>query len=84
MFCSDPVFRRVLLLQLVSVVCYPVFRRVFQMEKCFVGTVADFAGSDPLIYRQPLRTEQYDLKQLNGKMPERLIFSSSLVLKCQL
>lgn len=33
----------------------------------YAGTVADFAGSDPLIYRDPLRTEQFELKQLNGK-----------------
>ncbi|XP_043209579.1 semaphorin-1A-like isoform X3 [Amphibalanus amphitrite] len=32
----------------------------------FSGTVADFAGSDPLIYRHPLRTEQSELKQLNA------------------
>ena len=25
------------------------------------------AGSDPLIYRHPLRTEQFELKQLNGE-----------------
>lgn len=35
----------------------------------YSGTVADFASSDPLIYRdrRRLRTEQYELKQLNGK-----------------
>lgn len=27
--------------------------------------MADFSSSDPLIYREPQRTEQYDLKQLN-------------------
>lgn len=27
--------------------------------------MADFSGADPLIYREPQRTEQYDLKQLN-------------------
>ena len=31
----------------------------------YSATVADFSGSDPLIYRENLRTEQYDLKQLN-------------------
>ncbi|XP_055690102.1 semaphorin-1A-like [Lutzomyia longipalpis] len=31
----------------------------------FTGTVADFSGADPLIYRENQRTEQYDLKQLN-------------------
>lgn len=32
----------------------------------FVGTVADFSGMDPLIYREPLRTEQYDATNLNA------------------
>lgn len=31
----------------------------------FSATVADFSGADPLIYRQPQRTDQYDLMQLN-------------------
>ncbi|XP_026835817.1 semaphorin-1A isoform X1 [Drosophila erecta] len=31
----------------------------------YSATVADFSGGDPLIYRENLRTEQYDLKQLN-------------------
>jgi len=31
----------------------------------YVGTVADFGGTDPLIYREPLRTEQSDPKHLN-------------------
>lgn len=31
----------------------------------YSGTVADFSGGDPLIYRKPQRTEQYDLSQLN-------------------
>jgi semaphorin 6 len=33
----------------------------------YSATVADFSGTDPLIYREPLRTERSDLKQLNGK-----------------
>lgn len=33
----------------------------------YAGTVADFGGNDALIYRQPLRTEQYYDLQLNGK-----------------
>lgn len=33
----------------------------------YVGTVGQFSGADPLIYRKPLRTEQFDLKHLNGK-----------------
>jgi hypothetical protein len=32
----------------------------------YSATVADFSGTDPLIYREPLRTERSDLKQLNG------------------
>lgn len=31
----------------------------------YSGTVADFSSGDPLIYRKPQRTEQYDLSQLN-------------------
>lgn len=31
----------------------------------YVGTIADFIGLEPLIYREPLRTEQYDLSVLN-------------------
>lgn len=33
----------------------------------YSGTVADFSGSDPIIYREPLQTEQYDSLSLNGK-----------------
>ena len=33
----------------------------------YSGTVSDFSGSDALIFRGNLRTEQYDLKHLNGK-----------------
>ena len=32
----------------------------------YSGTVADFSGSDALIIRDQLRTEQYNLKHLNG------------------
>ncbi|OQR72190.1 semaphorin-1A-like [Tropilaelaps mercedesae] len=32
----------------------------------YVGTVGQFSGADPLIYRKPLRTEQFDLKHLNA------------------
>ncbi|XP_065077215.1 semaphorin-1A-like [Ochlerotatus camptorhynchus] len=31
----------------------------------YSATVADFSAADPLIYREPQRTEQYDSKQLN-------------------
>ncbi|XP_036333039.1 semaphorin-1A [Rhagoletis pomonella] len=37
----------------------------FAEGQLYSATVADFSGSDPLIYRENLRTEQYDLKQLN-------------------
>lgn len=30
--------------------------------------MADFSGSDPIIYREPLQTEQYDSLSLNGKL----------------
>ena len=33
----------------------------------YTATVSDFSGSDPLIFRDPQRTEQYDSKILNGK-----------------
>ncbi|KAK2704735.1 semaphorin-1A-like [Artemia franciscana] len=32
----------------------------------YVGTVADFSGADPLIYREPLRTEQYDAMHMSA------------------
>lgn len=32
----------------------------------YTATVSDFSGADPLIYKDPLRTEQYDSKVLNG------------------
>ncbi|KAH8394915.1 hypothetical protein KR222_010444, partial [Zaprionus bogoriensis] len=38
---------------------------VFADGHLYSATVADFSGGDPLIYRENLRTEQYDLKQLN-------------------
>ena len=41
----------------------------------FVGTVADFSGMDPLIYREPLRTEQYDATNLNGNSSSLLVVS---------
>ena len=36
-------------------------------NQLYSATVADFSGGDPLIYREPQRTELSDLKQLNGK-----------------
>lgn len=38
---------------------------VFTDGQLYSATVADFSGADPLIIRDNLRTEQYDLKQLN-------------------
>ncbi|XP_046999148.1 semaphorin-1A [Schistocerca americana] len=32
----------------------------------YTGTVADFSGMDPIIYRHPLQTEQYDSMSLNA------------------
>ena len=49
----------------------------------FVGTVADFSGMDPLIYREPLRTEQYDATNLNGmsnSIPFSLVYDDVHIL----
>lgn len=35
-------------------------------DDVFAGTVADFAGVDSIIFRKPLRTQQYDSVQLNS------------------
>lgn len=52
------------------------FERSFRLNdpfvsdgELYVGTVADFSGMDPIIYRDPLQTEQYDSMSLNGKNP---------------
>ncbi|GBP13842.1 Semaphorin-1A [Eumeta japonica] len=42
-------------------------------ESCFYGelysgTVADFSGMEPIIYREPLQTEPYDSMTLNGRI----------------
>lgn len=47
-----------------SFVCF------FSDGELYVGTVADFSGMDPIIYRDPLQTEQYDSMSLNGKNPK--------------
>lgn len=39
---------------------------VFSDGELYAGTVSDFSGLDPLIYKDPLRTEQYDFKHLNA------------------
>lgn len=38
---------------------------LYQDGQLYTATVADFSGGDPLIYKEPLRTERSDLKQLN-------------------
>ena len=40
---------------------------IFTDGVLYTGTVADFSGMDPIIYREPLQTEQYDSMSLNGK-----------------
>lgn len=39
---------------------------VFNNGQLYSATVADFSSGDPLIYREPQRTELSDLKQLNA------------------
>ncbi|XP_049832659.1 semaphorin-1A isoform X4 [Schistocerca gregaria] len=39
---------------------------IYSEGQLYSATVADFSGTDPLIYRGPLRTERSDLKQLNA------------------
>lgn len=39
---------------------------IFADGDLYVATVAQFTGADPLIYREPLRTEQYNFKYLNA------------------
>ncbi|XP_018376123.1 PREDICTED: semaphorin-1A isoform X3 [Trachymyrmex cornetzi] len=39
---------------------------VYVDGELYTGTVADFAGMDPIIYREPLQTEQYDSMSLNA------------------
>ena len=36
-------------------------------DALYSGTVADFSGSDALVIRGRVRTQQYDLKHLNGE-----------------
>lgn len=44
-----------------------VYFNVVTDENLYTGTVADFSGMDPIIYREPLQTEQYDSMSLNGE-----------------
>lgn len=39
---------------------------IYAGGQLYSGTVADFSGGDPLIYKEPMRTERLDFKQLNG------------------
>lgn len=39
---------------------------IFTGKQLYSGTVADFSSNDPLIYKEPMRTERSDFKQLNG------------------
>ncbi|KAI5709727.1 hypothetical protein M8J75_002787 [Diaphorina citri] len=39
---------------------------IFVDNELYTGTVADFSGMDPIIYREPLQTEQYDSMSLNA------------------
>lgn len=47
----------------------------FTDNELYSGTVADFSGSDPIIYREPLQTEQYDSLSLNGKLAQVTAYS---------
>lgn len=37
-------------------------------NRLFSATVADINSRDPLIYSQPMRTEQHDSQWLNGEL----------------
>lgn len=37
-------------------------------NELYTGTDADFSGNDPIIYREPLQTDQFDTSSLNGKL----------------
>ena len=43
------------------------FHFLFSSGHLYAATVADFSGTDSLIIKDSLRTEQYDYKHLNGK-----------------
>ncbi|CAG9117472.1 unnamed protein product [Plutella xylostella] len=38
---------------------------IFADGQLYTATTADFSGTDPLIYRDPVRTERYELRLLN-------------------
>ena len=39
---------------------------VLVQDDLYAGTVADYSSVDPIIFRKPLRTPQYDSTQLNS------------------
>jgi hypothetical protein len=41
---------------------------LFADNDLYIGTDADFSGNDPIIYREPLQTDQYDSLSLNGEI----------------
>jgi len=49
---------------------------IYAGDQLYSGTVADFSGGDPLIYKEPMRTERLDFKQLNGKRLEQTIIKN--------
>jgi hypothetical protein len=55
------------------------YNKVFVADgDLYTGTVADFSGMDPIIYREPLQTEQYDSMSLNGEFSkaDALLFAT--------
>lgn len=40
---------------------------LFPDNDLYTGTDADFSGNDPIIYREPLQTDQFDSLSLNGE-----------------
>lgn len=42
---------------------------LFADNDLYTGTDADFSGNDPIIYREPLQTDQFDSLSLNGELP---------------
>lgn len=48
----------------------------FPERNLYVATAGQSSGADPMIYRDPLRTEQNDLRILNGGWHKQNTFSS--------
>ena len=59
------------MIQYYNIVCFNNNILFVLGGQLYSGTVSDFSGSDALIFRGNLRTEQYDLKHLNGKSTHR-------------